>query len=62
MYLNPSFLYPAKSAYHFANGVIHLFNQGRLMMNFVIEGADMIARRQRETRSDQRLILQGRLC
>lgn len=62
VYLNPSFLYPAASAYHFANGVIHLFNQGRLMMNFVREGADMIARRQQQTRCDQKLIRSRLWC
>ena len=41
-YLNPSFLYPAASAYQLAKGFIHRFNQGRLMMKFVREGADIL--------------------
>lgn len=43
VYLNPSFLYPAASAYQWAKGVIHLFSQGLLVINWVSEGADMEA-------------------
>lgn len=37
-YLNPSFLYPAALQYQLANGVIHLFSQGRFTMKFVMDG------------------------
>ncbi len=42
-YFKPSFLYPAASAYQFANGTIHRFNHGRFIMYLASEGADMIA-------------------
>lgn len=42
-YLKPSFLYPAASAYQLANGTIHRFSHGRLIMYFASEGADMMA-------------------
>ena len=42
-YLKPSFLYPAASAYQFANGTIHRLSQGRFVIYFASEGADMFA-------------------
>ena len=40
-HLSPSFLYPAASAYQLAKGVIQRLSHGRLMINFVKDGADI---------------------
>ena len=41
-YFNPSFLYPAASAYHFAIGVTQRFSHGRLTIKLAKDGVDMI--------------------
>ena len=41
-YLNPSFLYPAASLYHFDMGTIHRDSHGRLMMKLASEGTDIL--------------------
>lgn len=42
IYLKPSFLYPAASAYQLANGVIQRLSQGLLIIKLASEGTDMV--------------------